>query len=460
MPEQQVARLPSSFRDADGFVFQRDGEVYRQINQCFAEEFTALEDSGIFEDLFDAGLLVRHERVDMEPSAGGYCIIKPDQVPFISYPYEWSFGQLKDAALLTLEIQRRALAKNLSLKDASAYNVQFIHNRSVFIDTLSFEPYEEGKTWVAYRQFCQHFLAPLALGALCDIRLLKLARQFIDGIPLDLAANLLPKRSKLRFGLLVHLHWHAKSQVRFTNKNKSVGKRKISRNGLLGILDNLKSTVEKLQWLPANTEWGDYYAITNYSETAFNAKKEFVLRAIETAGAKSVWDLGANNGKFSRLASSQGIPTVAWDIDPAAVELNYRDLRKSQEKNLYPALVDLSNPSPGIGWNNDERDSIFERHGKPDLVLCLALIHHLAIGNNVPLPMVAEMLARVAPYAVVEFVPKGDSKVDELLLNREDIFEDYTVEGFERTFGAHFETVLKEAIVDSSRVIYLLKRHI
>ncbi|MEZ5276215.1 MAG: hypothetical protein R3F07_07545 [Opitutaceae bacterium] len=453
-----IQPLASSFRDRSGFIFKRDGVLFRRIHSSYLPEFRALTGSGFFRKLWDRGLLIPHQEVE-NPSAGGDEItIRPDQLAFVSYPYEWSFGQFKDAALATLEIQKLAIENGFTLKDASAYNIQFVDGRPVLIDTLSFETYKEGSPWIAYRQFCQHFLAPLALMALKDVRLSKLTRIFIDGIPLDLASRLLPRRSKFRPGLLFHLHLHAKSQGKYTNKNQDVKDRRISRNGLLGIIGNLEANVRKLQWLPANTEWGDYYAITNYTDASFRAKEDLVTAAIERVKPRSVWDLGANNGHFSRLASRKGINTVAWDIDPTAVELNYRDIRRQKETHLYPAIIDLSNPSPGLGWANAERDSFFSRHGKPDLILSLALIHHIAIGNNVPLASVASAYADLAPNAVVEFVPKSDSKVKELLLNREDIFDDYTVDGFESAFGAHFEVVDKQPIPGSERTLYLLQR--
>lgn len=455
---EDIQPLRSSFRDRSGFIFKRDGILYRRINAAYLPEFQALTDSGFFQKLWDRGLLIPHREID-DPTAGGdQKTIQPDQLAFVSYPYEWSFSQFKDAALATLEIQKLAIEAGFTLKDASAYNIQFVDGRPVLIDTLSFETYQEGRPWIAYRQFCQHFLAPIALMALKDVRLSKLTRIFIDGIPLDLASRLLPRRSRLRLGLLFHLHLHAKSQGKYTNQNQDVKDRRISKNGLLGILGNLEASVRKLQWLPATTEWGDYYAITNYSDAAFQAKEQLVSKAIEEVQPRSVWDLGANNGHFSRLASRKGINTVAWDIDPTAVELNYRDVRREKESHLYPAIIDLSNPSPPLGWSNAERESFFDRHGKPDLILSLALIHHIAIGNNVPLRNVASTFADLAPFAVVEFVPKSDSKVRELLLNREDIFDDYTEQGFEEAFGMHFETVDKQRIPDSERTLHLLRR--
>ena len=209
--------LRSSFRDPGGFLFRREGSLYRQVNRACAEDFQLLESSGLAASLREAGLLIPHVEADVEPPRPdiAFRVIRPEPVPFISYPYEWSFSQLKDAALTTLRIQKIALRHGMILKDASAYNIQFHRGRPVLIDTLSFTRYEEGQPWVAYRQFCQHFLAPLALMAYRDVRLSALLRTEIDGVPLDLAAGLLPWRTRLKPGLLMHLHVHAASQKKY-----------------------------------------------------------------------------------------------------------------------------------------------------------------------------------------------------------------------------------------------------
>ena len=199
-----------SFRDPGGFVYEDRGCIFRQVNLLAKEHYDHLMSSGLYRKLTESGLLIRHEETDVLPPvpACAYKVICPARVAMISYPYEWSFGQYKDAALLTLAVQRQAIDHGMSLKDCSAYNVQFHEGRPVFIDTLSLERFQEGTPWVAYRQFCQHFLAPLALMSLTDIRLGQLTRTNLDGVPLDLATRLLPWRSRLRFGLLLHLHLH------------------------------------------------------------------------------------------------------------------------------------------------------------------------------------------------------------------------------------------------------------
>lgn len=452
----ETKRVPGSFRDPSGFLFWRGGTLYRQVNPFYREDYDRLMESGLYDTLVGEGLLIPHEEVSVEPAEpGAYQIIRPEPIRFISYPYEWCFSQLKDAALLTLRLQKEALEKDLSLKDASAYNVQFQGGQPVFIDTLSFEEYQEGKPWIAYSQFCQHFLAPLALMSYTDVRLGRLFRTHLDGVPLDLASTLLPAGTYLRFSLLTHIHFHSKGQERYADVSDSdeITRREVGRTQLLGIIDNLESAIEGLSWEPEGTEWANYYEDTNYSPDAFDEKEAFVAESVRAAEPKTVWDLGANTGRFSRIAAEEGAYTLAFDVDPSAVEKGYRACREGKMENVLPLVLDLANPSPGIGWANDERESLSER-GPVDMAFALALVHHLAISNNVPLPKLASFLSEICRTLVIEFVPKEDSQIQRLLVTREDIFDNYTQEHFEEAFRGYFAFEDVKEIRDSKRTLY------
>jgi hypothetical protein len=458
-----ASRSPASFRDPAGFVFARGGEILRQVNQAGAAAYDRLLASGLYAELVSRGWLVPHSEIETAAFApGAHRILRPERIGFISYPYEWSFSQLQDAALLTIDAQLLALEHGMSLKDASAYNVQFRGGKPVLIDTLSFEPYAEGRPWVAYRQFCQHLLAPLALMARVDIRLLQLLRANIDGVPLDLASRLLPVSTRASLGLGMHIHLHARSQRTYAS-TEDAGERtararnqaKVSKRGMIGLLDSLRSSVGKLSWKPAGTEWGDYYQATNYDEAAFDDKHRLVGEFLSQAAPRTVWDLGANTGVFSRIASRAGADTVAFDIDPAAVERNYRQARHEGGRQPLPLLLDLTNPSPGLGWAGTERDSLAAR-GPVDCAMALALIHHIAISNNVPLAQVAGYLATLCRHLVIEFVPKQDSQVQRLLSSREDIFGDYDQDGFEAAFSTRFDILRKEPVQGTHRTLYLM----
>jgi hypothetical protein len=458
-PNPNSGQLAASFRDPSGFLFARAGVLYRQVNRKYEQEYMQFIESGLYDKLVKAGLLIPHLEAD-QPAAeseSAYKIIQPERVPFISYPYEWSFGQLKDAALAMLSIQRRALKAGMSLKDASAYNIQFVRGKATLIDTLSFEIYKEGQPWVAYRQFCQHFLAPLALMALRDVRLNQLLRVYIDGVPLDLAAELLPYKTRFNFGLLTHLHLHAGAQKRYSGTDVKARAAVMTKQAMTGLLESLDGAVRKLNWNPGGTEWGNYYDITNYSDAAFEHKKQLVGEWAGRLKPALVWDLGANNGVFSRVAGETSAYVVSSDVDPSAVEQNYRQMKGEKTKNLLPLLLDLTNPSPSIGWANEERDA-FQRRGPADLVLALALVHHLAISNNVPLLQLADFLARWGKWLVIEFVPKSDSQVQKLLVSREDIFPSYTREGFEAAFQQKFNIREAVPVHESERVLYLMER--
>jgi len=456
MPEP----VAGSFRDPSGFVFVYEGRILRQVNHVYQAAYDLLMESGLYTRLVEKGLLLPHEEVDLSQALTGeaYKVIAPLPVPFISYPYEWSFSQLRDAALLTLRIQKTALRYGMSLKDCSAYNVQFMGGKPVFIDTLSFEPYREGAPWTAYRQFCQHFLAPLALMAYGDVRLSQLLRIYLDGVPLDLASRLLPPRTYLNGPLLVNLHLHARAQRRYadTDNTHAASRGEVGRTALLGMLDSLRAGVTRLHWKPLGTEWADYYQDTNYTDEALKCKEALVTRFLELVQPGMVWDLGANTGHFSRLASARTAQTVAFDVDPAAVERNYLHSVAEHEVNMLPLVLDLTNPSPGLGWANCERPALAER-GPVDLVMALALVHHLAISNNVPLERVAQFFSVLGDWLVIEFVPKDDSQVQRLLAHREDIFPGYTEAGFEAAFAHCFDIQHKEAILGSHRVLYLMR---
>jgi ribosomal protein L11 methylase PrmA len=452
---------PGSFRDPSGFVFRRGGRLYRQVNRVFGSEFDRFMSSGLYDELAGADLLTPHEQVGLEHAATpqAHAVIAPERVPFVSYPYEWCFGQLQAAALLTLEAQDRALGKGFVLRDASAYNVQFRGSRPLLIDTLSFEPYEPGRPWQAYGQFCEQFLAPLALMSRVDVRCAELLRSRLEGIPLELASRLLPRRTFLSPSLLLHVHLHARAQRRYAGSSvaKTTGGRSVSESTLRGLVTGLRSAVEGLDYEAGGTTWADYADDNSYSDAAADGKRRIVGDFLAEAAPRLVWDLGANTGRYTQLAREQGAYVVAFDLDPAAVERHWRSRFAAEDTSVLPLVTDLANPSPAQGWAHRERQSLAER-GPADVVLALALLHHLALSRNLPLASIAAFFARLAPVAVVEFVPKEDSQVQRLLQNRPDIFPDYTAAGFEQSFGSQYHIVTARPVPDSTRVVYLLRR--
>lgn len=443
----------ASFRDPSGFVFEEKGVIYRQINAVYAEEYQKLLSSGLYDTLTKNQWLIPH--TDVSDGQAFPKIIRPEPVPFISYPFEWSFSMLKDAALLTLAIQKTALDCGMTLKDASAYNVQFVGSRPIFIDTLSFANYTEGSAWEAYGQFCRHFLAPLTLMSQCDVSLNRLLLAHLDGVPLPLATQLLPLKSLFNMGLYLHLYLHAKAEKKYSTVQATAKPQNLPLQKLQQIIAHLTSVVSNLTWKPAVSEWQNYYE-TNVSDAYLQAKKTVVADYLTNISPHHVLDMGANDGVFSTLAADFAETVLSFDIDTSCVENNYLSLKKIKNNKITPLFADITNPSPAIGWANQERFSLFQRV-KVDTIMALALVHHLAISNNTPLSKIAEFLSQHCQNLIIEFVPKSDDKVQILLQNRVDIFDDYTLDGFKSAFSTYFSIEKEQIIAPTQRILFLMK---
>lgn len=460
-----VQKVKSSFRDPDNQVFIIDGSLYRLIHKPAVPDYTALMQSGLYEKLIAKGLIVPHQDVTQDLSTmigieADDVVIRPQIIPFISYPYEWSFSALKAAALVTLEIQRLAMDHNLTLKDASAFNIQFLDGRWVLIDTGSFRIQQETHPWGAYRQFCQHFLAPLLLMAYCDERLLTLISRYTDGIPLDLATKLLPLRAKCRLPVFIHLVCHS----RFVMKDFKVGaveqqKRTISKSSAYGILDQLSSLIHSLEIKISNSFWTDYENTHTYIKDEFKEKETFILNCAEKIDINQVWDLGANTGHFSRLLSihsKRTLSIVAFDYDFMTVEAGYRKSNLLAQNQPLHIWMDLLNPSPGLGWAGEEWQDIKDR-GPADIVLALALIHHLCLSGNLNFIQVFDYLKNISRHLIIEFVPKSDPQSRRLLKSRQDIYTDYTQDYFEEIMKRYFLILETKIISTTGRTLYFLK---
>ena len=454
-----MTQMPSSFRDPSGNIYMHNGDIYRTITNYYQHHYEMLMSSGLYDELIKNEWLVPHIECNVD-NIDCWKVIKPQIIENISYPYEWSFSQLKDAALLTLNIMNKALAYNMCLKDASAFNVLFQNNKPIFIDTLSFEQYNRGAPWIAYGQFCRHFLAPLLLMSYTDVRLLNLFTRYIDGIPIDLASKLLPKTTRLKPGIFFHIHLHANMINKQSNSNvetKSNTKNEISDNTIHALIDSLMNLVQNIKTPDIKTEWSDYYSDTNYTNTAFESKINIVDKYISMIKPEKVLDLGANDGTFSRIAAKYAETVVSVDYDPIAADINYNKLRKDNINNINTVLLDLNNPTPGIGWNNQERMSFKERF-QTDMVLVLGLMHHLCISNNIPFEYLAKFISELGEYAIVEYIPKSDSNVQRLLKTRRDIFDKYTQNNFEISLKEYFYIIECNEINNSKRKLYLLKK--
>lgn len=455
-------QLAASFRDPSGYVFVEDGIIRRRILPSYFAQFRQLHSSGLYDALTADNRLIPHRVLHEAEDA---IVIQPDQLAFVSYPYEWSFQTLKDAALLTLSVMRTALDHGMVLKDATAYNVQLHGGRLVFIDTLSFEVYRDGMPWHAYGQFCRHFLAPLLLMKHVGLESSRLLSAFIDGVPLDLASAMLPLKTHFSLFVKTNIHWHAKTIGRTEDSRGDKQTVQLPRQRLLSLLDYLRLGIERLQADGSDTEWGDYYNKTNYSASALSEKEVLVSSWIAELGAKRVWDAGGNDGHFLRTLKGDMELLLCTDIDPVAVDKNYRHLRRHGPAAMVPLKIDLTSPSSAIGFANAERESLSQRIVGADVqcALALAVIHHLCITNNCSFDMVLSYFRELVPALIIEFVPPGDSWAETLLDNKREfreLFDFYNEVNFREACQHHFEIRRQQRIPGSLRTLYWLERKV
>jgi len=445
-----------SYKDPSGYVFQKDGQLYRRINESYLDTYNLVRDSGLFQELMKERLLIEHEEISVEDGDDPHAIIRPRMVRFITYPYEWCFSQLKDAALATLAIQRIAISKGFTLKDAHGFNIQFDRGLPILIDTISFDRWDHAP-WVAYRQFCESFLIPLALMGYRSQNLNTLLTRFLNGIPLEIGSGLLPLRTRFSLPLLMHVHLHARKAKEDSKTGNAIpafnSSRSFSEHSMLGLCMSLENAIRSIK--PQEVE--SCQKSLGYSQDAFDQEKRFIVSVTREQRPSIVWDLACNAGEFSISAAKQSDLVVAIDRDPACIERLYQYCKKEQIVNILPLQMDLLNPSAALGWELKERLSLFERGGC-NLVLVLALIHHLCISANVPLEYAARFFASIAKEGIViEFVPKEDPQVQLILTSRKDIFPDYHRDGFEDAFKHHFRIIHTEHLRDSNRTLYYME---
>ncbi|NDB02646.1 MAG: class I SAM-dependent methyltransferase [Flavobacteriaceae bacterium] len=457
--KSKAHRHEASFRDPSGFIFEDGGTVKRAINPIYFPVYQALCDNDFFAPLFKAKMLIPHVEEEQTPER---IVLKPDQLDLMTYPYEWSFDQFKQAALLTLKLQNYALERGFSLKDASAYNVTFHKGRAIFIDTLSFDFYQKDQPWRAYKQFVMHFLSPLVLAHYHGAEVLKMMQNHIDGIPVSLVASLLPKRTKLSPTLYTNIHLLAKLEAKHNDEYKPKSRKMhLSKKALSNMIRSLYDYIDGLE-LKQQTEWGDYYNKTNYQPEAFSFKKQQIDHWISQRALKKVLDVGGNDGTFVRALTEDLDLAVVADIDHNAVALNYAQVKANKEHNILPLWFDVAQPSPGIGWVNQERSPILNRLSKwgPEVVLALAVIHHMTLSGNVPFEDSARFFAGLSPLLIIEFPKRKDSWVDSLLQRKREFinhFDHYHQEDFESAFAQYFETLEQVEIPGSKRILYLMK---
>ena len=451
-------RNTSSFRDPSGYVFIENNKVKRAINPIYFEQYRALTDSGFYRILFDIKYLIPHQEVSKTDSE---ITIEASTIPYINYPYEWSFLQYKHAALLTLKIQKLCLENNFTLKDASAFNITFHEGKPIFIDTLSFDFYKENNPWLAYKQFIMHFLGPLVLTKYFGQDYLKTLSQNLEGISLQKLSQMLPFKSYFSPTILTNIHLLAKYDKKYESDKKIVNNN-LSKSSQIILLDGLYDFISNLS-VNEKTEWDHYYNQINYDEAAYQFKKEVVKDWFLSIKGESLIDIGGNDGTFSRELKWVAKLIIVADVDPNAVEQNYKLVLKNKEKMIFPIVADVLNPSANYGFNNEERFSFIDRvkHSHLDGCLALAVIHHITLSGNIPFSLSAQFFSKMAPNLLIEFPTRGDSWVQFLLDSKRGFkkhFDFYNEENFEKEYSVYFEILDKQKIASSERILYSLKR--
>ncbi len=444
---------PASYRDPAGHIFFRDKVAYRQVNEVYRAHYEMFMTSGLYDELTGMQMLITHVETDLPGSnEHAWAVLKPEQLDFLSYPYEWGFSQLRDAAILTLDIQSTAMEKGMSLKDATPFNIVFRSNKPVFIDTLSFETYDPSSPWVAYHQFCTCFLAPLLLAAYRSPDLIRMLATHPEGIPLQLCSSLLPWSS--RFRPLAALHVHMPGGMK-PGKQNSKQASSFSKEKLNHIISHLKEGIQGLS-LSKGSVWSSYYEDTILSDSYLKDKERLVSRMLQGISFDQAFDAGCNTGQFSLVLARMGKKVISADSDPGCIDILYNGT-KGKGLCIDSLLLDLMNPTPPTGWGNAERLSFWDRL-KTDLILALALIHHLCLGQNLSFEKIATLFSRHAEWLLIEFIPKTDPRAQQILSNKEDIYSGYTEENFLHAFTEYFALVDRATVHDSSRSLFLLRR--
>lgn len=446
----------SSFRDPDAVLEFDENFYYRKISENYLPNYLFFKDSGLKDRLIGEGWVLPFEEITDENPKGGFAkqVIRTKKIPFVSYPYEWTFSQFKAAALLTLKINLLALEYGMILKDASMFNIQFIGCKPVHIDLSSFEVYDRNRPWKAYYQFCRHFYGPLFLASKKSDFLPKLLLYFIDGIPLKETISIGRGLSLLHPGPFLHLYLHSFGEGRI---NKDKRPKTLKSTSLVHLLMHMMDSIEGLPYRKKKTVWDNYNQRNNYVDTGKADKARIIKDFLNDVEGECALDLGCNDGFYSNLLVEKGFYTIAVDIDERAIDKAFNDHFNKNSTNLHPLHINLANPSPSLGWNLTERKSFWSRC-HVDVIQALAIIHHLVITYDIDLQKVAELFGRHARFLIIEFIEPEDSQVQILLSGKGHRSLQYNKTIFERSFGIFFNLKSKVVIQGMKRELFFYER--
>ncbi len=455
---------PGSFRDPAGRVYIAEDRVYRTVTPAGAASFETVLSSGILDRMAASGHLIASETV--LPSAYGFAeetafVLAHPKVPVVTYPYEWSFEGLRAAALAHLDLHLALLEEGFTLSDASAFNIQFFGPQARHIDVLSIIPYNDGDHWTGYDQFKRQFLNPLLLEADTAVSFAPWYRGSLDGITSDEVLRMLPWRARLSPARLVHVVAPALYDRKARDRPPTAERADIPglpKKRMVSLLDHLVRIIRGLRGSTSRkTVWSDYTTENSYSDEDSDRKADVIARFVTATKPDLLIDAGCNTGAYAEIATHAGARRIiGLETDRSALDLAFRRASE-QGLDFLPLCIDLANPSPGQGWQGQERQPLVDRLCA-DGLLALALIHHLVIANNIPLDRVIAFLVSLAPTGLIEFVPKADPQVQRMLRFRKDIFADYTSETFERLLTGHVRILSAETVTDSGRTIFRYER--
>ena len=463
-----IVRAPGSYRDPDGFVFFQGNRVFRALTREGLASYRVFRQSPLCQwaeeghwvtPTWETDAVFAGSVAESFPDVVG--IMEQQRIPFVSYPYEWSFDMLKDAALHMLDLVLHSASHGFTLKDATAYNIHFVGSRPILVDILSLAKYVPGSPWMGYTQFCEQCLFPLALSAHRGVHFQPFLRSYLEGIPLHVMKPLLGGLGWRKAGMFQHVLLQSFLQNGFQDTppalKTSFQKLAFSLDHVTAMVRAMKKVVTSLH-VRSRSHWVGYAEHRSYAASAIEAKQRFVDKHLEIMRPDTVWDIGCNTGEFSLIARKHAELVIAMDADPDSVNHLYRHCRDARLQGILPLVMDVTNPSPGLGWHNRARQSLLER-GKPTAVLMLAVLHHLCLTHNVPFGYIFDFLSGVdAKYVMIEFVPKSDPMVKTLLTNREDVYPWYHPAAFEAEAFKSFAPVDQLELSPGGRVVYCLQR--
>ena len=473
--KSKVERDSGSFRDPCGQVFKISNnnsslKIIRGINEITYEEQKELLASDFFPlsvkngeiiptTVFDKDLLENQDIINSWPF-----FLEHQTIDLVSYPYEWTFSQLKDAAILHLELLATSLENGWIIKDSTPYNIQFVNNSPIFIDTPSFTKWEEGEGWDSYRQFCMMFLYPLMLESYLNLDFRPLMKSNLDGVDPEFIYKILGLRNILKKGVISHVllpyavQRNILKRERDTAPAKNRRQIKHSKISVIALVDSMLSIVKRLKSKASISAWADYDHINTYEKDDNEIKKNFIENITKNNKYKTVWDCGANTGLFSEHIKNHVASIIAMDSDPIAVEKMYQRL-KSKKSNINPLVMRLENMSPDHGFNSLERVRL-EKRSNPNLIMCLAIIHHIRISSNVPCEIFLKYLRSLDSEIIIEFVNREDEMVVKLLMNKKEKYEDYNLESFEASVLKFFTVERTENVKGGLRKLFhLIPKH-